>query len=151
MFSNKDLRKLIIPLVIEQFLVISLGMIDTVMVSAVGEAAESGVSIVDMLNVLVIDVFAGLATGGAVVVSHYLGAKNKEVASKTGSQLISVCALFGAAVFIIVMVFRTQIMNLLSASRPAVKQFLFSIFSRFFQAFFFLPFSMLVSAFTITL
>lgn len=113
MFSNKELRKLIIPLVIEQFLVISLGMIDTVMVSAVGEAAVSGVSIVDMLNVLVIDVFAGLATGGAVVVSHYLGAKNKEVASKTGSQLISVCALFGAAVFIIVMVFRTQIMNLL--------------------------------------
>ena len=116
MFSNKQLRKLIVPLVIEQFLVISLGMIDTVMVSAVGEAAVSGVSIVDMLNVLVIDIFAGLATGGAVVVSHYLGAKNKGDASKTGSQLISICALFGAAVFVLVILFRTQIMNLLFGS-----------------------------------
>ena len=116
MFSAKQLRQLIIPLVIETFLVISLGLLDTVMVSAVGEAAVSGVSIVDMLNVLVIDIFAGLATGGAVVTSHYLGAKDKDGASRTGSQLISICGLFGIAVFVLVIVFRVQIMSLLFGS-----------------------------------
>ena len=116
MFSAKDLRKLIVPLVIEQFLVISLGMLDTIMVSSVGEAAVSGVSLVDMLNVLVIDFFAGLATGGAVVTSHYIGAKDKEGASKTGSQLILICAIFGIAVFALVMVLRVQILTLLFGS-----------------------------------
>ena len=67
MFSNKALKSLLIPLIIEQFLAISLGIADTMMVSTVGESAVSGVSLVDMLNVLIIDIFAGLASGGAVV------------------------------------------------------------------------------------
>ena len=61
MFSNKALKSLLIPLIIEQFLAISLGIADTMMVSTVGESAVSGVSLVDMLNVLIIDIFAGLA------------------------------------------------------------------------------------------
>ena len=88
MFTKNDLKKLIIPLIIEQFLAISLGMIDTVMVSSVGEAAISGVSLVDMINVLVIDIFAGLATGGAVVATHYLGARDSKGASKTAANLV---------------------------------------------------------------
>lgn len=113
MFSSKSLRRLIIPLVIEQFLVISLGIFDTVMVSAVGEAAVSGVSLVDMLNVLIIDIFAGLATGGAVVASHFLGAKNSDGASITGAQLIIFCATTGVAICAVVLVLRRQLLNLL--------------------------------------
>lgn len=67
LYSGKDLRKLIIPLIIEQILAIAVGMADTIMVSAAGEAAVSGVSLVDTVNILLINVFSALATGGAVV------------------------------------------------------------------------------------
>ena len=73
MFSNKDLRKLIIPLVIEQLLAVTIGMADTVMVSSCGEAAVSGISLVDSINFLLITLFSSLATGGAVIASQYIG------------------------------------------------------------------------------
>lgn len=73
LYSNKDLKKLIIPLVIEQTLAIAVGMADTIMISVVGEAAVSGVSLVDTVNILLINVFSALATGGAVVAGHFLG------------------------------------------------------------------------------
>ena len=66
-FSNRDLRKLIIPLVIEQLLAITVGLADSMMVARVGEAAVSAVSLVDSVNVLLVSAFAALATGGAVV------------------------------------------------------------------------------------
>lgn len=113
MFSSKSLRQLIIPLIIEQFLVISLGIFDTVMVSAVGEAAVSGVSLVDMLNVLIIDIFAGLATGGAVVASHFLGAKKDDGASLTGAQLVLLCAVTGTLVCGVVIALCRPILTLL--------------------------------------
>ena len=75
LFSNKDLKKLIIPLIFEQALVITVGMADTMMISSVGEAAVSGVSLVDMVNNLIFNILAALATGGAVVTSQYIGAK----------------------------------------------------------------------------
>ena len=70
LFSQKDLLRLTGPLLIEQLLEVTVGMADTMMVSRCGEAAISGVSLVDMLNNLVIVLFAALATGGAVVVSR---------------------------------------------------------------------------------
>ena len=71
LFSQKDLLRLVGPLLIEQFLAVTVGMADTMMVSRCGEAAISGVSLVDMINNLIIVLFAALATGGAVVVSQY--------------------------------------------------------------------------------
>ena len=78
MFSNADLRRLIFPLIVEQILAVSVGMVDTMMVSSVGEAATSGVSLVDMVNTLFINIFAAVATGGAVVSSQYLGQKRQD-------------------------------------------------------------------------
>ena len=77
LFSKKDLRKLIIPLILEQTLAITVGMADTMMISSAGEAAVSGVSLVDMFNNLIISVLAALATGGAVVTSQCIGAGRK--------------------------------------------------------------------------
>lgn len=77
LFSKDDLKKLIIPLLFEQALAITVGMADTVMISSAGEAAVSGVSLIDMFNNLIISVLAALATGGAVVTSQFLGAGKK--------------------------------------------------------------------------
>ena len=83
MFSKKDLQKLIIPLIIEQLLGISVGMFDTIMISSLGESAVSGVSLVDMLNVLMINIFAALATGGAVICAYELGKIKKRMEQDT--------------------------------------------------------------------
>ena len=68
LFSRKDLTKLLIPLLIEQMLAVAVGMADVVMVAAVGEAAVSGVSLVDSISLLINQLLAALATGGAVVI-----------------------------------------------------------------------------------
>ena len=83
LFSGNDLKKLIFPLIIEQILAVSVGMVDTMMVSSAGEAATSGVSLVDIINVLIINIFAAVATGGAVVASQYLGQKRKDRACQS--------------------------------------------------------------------
>ena len=88
LYSNTDLRRLILPLIMEQLLAILVGMLDTVMISGVGEAAVSGVSLVDNINILVINIFAALATGGAVVAGHALGQKNQEQAGRSAWQMV---------------------------------------------------------------
>lgn len=86
LYTNKDLRKLIIPLVLEQLLTLMVGMADTIMIAAVGEAAVSGVSLVDTVNVLIINVFVAFGTGGAVVAGHFLGQKDRKNASRAAWQ-----------------------------------------------------------------
>ncbi len=88
LFSNRDLKKLIIPLIIEQVLALTIGIFDTMMVSQCGQSAVSGVSIVDGLNVLIINIFSALATGGAVVCSQYIGKKDEEMACHSAKQLL---------------------------------------------------------------
>jgi len=87
-FSNKDLVVLIMPLIVEQFLVFSLGLADIIMVAALGEEAVSAASIGDSINVLINGLFMAMATGGAVVCAHYFGSKNVEMISRTAKQLI---------------------------------------------------------------
>lgn len=85
LFTRSELLRLVIPLVIEQFLLMTVGMADTVMVTTSGEAVVSGVSLVDNINTLIIQIFSALSTGGAVVVAQYLGRResgNGKLASK---------------------------------------------------------------------
>ncbi len=88
LFSSKALRALIVPLIFEQTLAMTVGMMDTIMISAVGEAAVSGVSLVDMINNLVFAIFAAMASGGAVVVSQNLGAQRTKEARDSSQQLL---------------------------------------------------------------
>ena len=86
LFTQKELLLLTGPLLVEQLLEVTVGMADTMMVSRCGEAAISGVSLVDMINNLIIVLFAALATGGAVVVSQYLGAREQKHADASAGQ-----------------------------------------------------------------
>ncbi|MDO4306588.1 MAG: MATE family efflux transporter [Eubacteriales bacterium] len=88
LYTDKDLKKLIIPLIFEQLLAILVGLVDTVMIAGVGEAAVSGVSLVDSINVLVINVTAAVATGGAVSAGHFLGKKDPKNANRLSWQLL---------------------------------------------------------------
>ena len=87
LFDPASLRALLLPLLLEQFLAVSMGMADTIMVSSVGEAAISGVSLVDGVNTLILQVLAALATGGAVIASQYLGRRDTRNARRAASQL----------------------------------------------------------------
>ncbi len=111
LFSNQMLRRLIIPLVIEQALAVAVGMVDTMMVSSVGEAAVSGVSLVDLITVFIFNIFAALSTGGAVVISQYLGAKNRQKAEDSASQLVLLSAGLGALVGLLCFAFAPVIMR----------------------------------------
>lgn len=97
LFDNKALAALIVPLIVEQLLAVLVGMADSIMIASVGEAAVSGVSLVDNIMVLLINAFAALATGGAVVAGQYLGQKREKDACNSSTQLvwfITICALF---------------------------------------------------------
>lgn len=101
LFSNRELANLIGPLVIEQLLAVFVGMADSIMVANVGEAAVSGVSLVDNIMILIINIFAALATGGAVVAGQYIGRKDEKSACKAATQLVWFVSLSAVAIMIL--------------------------------------------------
>ncbi|MBQ9065465.1 MAG: MATE family efflux transporter [Blautia sp.] len=112
LFTSRDLRRLIVPLVFEQALAITVGMADTMMVASVGEAAISGVSLVDMINNLIFSVLAALSTGGAVVVSQNLGARRTDEACHSAKQLLYTVIFAGTCVGALCLVFRAPLLRL---------------------------------------
>lgn len=135
MFSSKDLWLLLWPLIIEQLLAISLGMADIIMVGSLGEAAMSGVSLVDAVFVLINQIFAAMATGGAVVASQYIGRKDSSNASATAKQLIisvtalaSICMVLGFFIrdFLLASMFGKIDADVMAAAQ---KYFLYTLFS----------------------
>lgn len=113
LFSKEDLKRLMLPLLLEQLLAVTIGMMDTVMVSACGEAAVSGVSLVDSINVLLINAFSALATGGAVVTAQYLGKQERDNAGRAAKQLFYVILLASCAIMALCLVFRVSLLNLI--------------------------------------
>ncbi len=116
MFSNRDLRLLLVPLIIEQLLNSLMGTMDSIMVSNVGSAAISAVSLVDAINILVIQAFNALAAGGAIVCSQYIGQKDKENANEAARQLVFIVALISAAVTALCLFFRAPLLGLIFGS-----------------------------------
>lgn len=111
LFSNRELANLIGPLVIEQLLAVFVGMADSIMVANVGEAAVSGVSLVDNIMILIINIFAALATGGAVVAGQYIGRKDEKSACKAATQLVWFVNLSAVAIMILVYFGKDIILN----------------------------------------
>lgn len=116
LFSNRQLVRLIVPLVIEQGLTILVGMCDGMMVSSAGEAAISGVSLVDMINAIMLNLFAALATGGAVITSQYLGGQQKDKAKQSAGQLVQMAAVLGLVIMAFCLIFANGMMRLFFGS-----------------------------------
>lgn len=112
LFTTKELTRLIWPLIVEQALAITVGLADSIMVASVGEAAVSGVSLVDMISVLLINVFAALATGGAVVTSQFIGARDHKNARRSTDQLILTTVVLSLVITALVLIFRSHLLSL---------------------------------------
>lgn len=104
LFSNKALKEMIVPLFFEQLLVMLVGLADTLVVSYAGEAAVSGVSLVNQFNTIFIYLFTALASGGAVVISQYIGRKAMDTAGESASQLLLFSVIFSALVSALVLI-----------------------------------------------
>ena len=103
MFSNKDLRNLIVPFFLEQLLMALVGMADVFVVGLRGEAAVSGVSRINAFNMIFMNLFTALAAGGAVVISQYIGRKDNRRAGEAVSQLLLAAVLFSVAISVVVL------------------------------------------------
>lgn len=112
-FTKKDLKKLIIPLLIEQTLAILVGLLDTVFISRYGDDLISGVSLSDMINTLLINIFSALATGGAVVVSQALGRKAIKDAKMSSNQLLLISLIVGLSIMLLTLLLGDSILKLL--------------------------------------
>lgn len=112
LFTTGALFALIWPMLLEQFLGITMGMADTFMVSGVGEAAVSGVSLVDTINVLVTQLFAALTGGGAIITSQYLGRRDRDNAVHSAAQLYTVSMFATIALMVLVLVLHRPILRL---------------------------------------
>ena len=112
-FTNRMLRNLLVPVIFEQVLNSLMGTVDTMMVSNVGSAAISAVSLVDSINVLVIQAFSALAAGGAIICSQYIGQKNHEMANKSARQVLFIITAISVAVTALCLAFRIPLLRLI--------------------------------------
>ena len=112
-WTNRALFRLLWPLVIEQLLSVTMGITDTLMVSPVGEYALSSVNLIDNINNLFIIAFTALCTGGAVVVSQYIGRKDHENAGIASKQLIYSAVLVSLVIAVIAILFRRPVLRIL--------------------------------------
>ncbi len=112
-FSGRELAKMVIPLFLEQLLVMLVGIADTFVVSYCGEAAVSGVSLVNQFNTIFIYLFTAVASGGAVVISQYIGSGDSRMAGRASSQLLMFSTLFSLAAGVLVLIGNTSILRIM--------------------------------------
>ena len=116
LFQRKDIQALLIPLMLEQLLNSLMGMFDTVMVTSVGSAAVSAVSLVDSVNNLIIQIFSALAAGGVIICSQYLGRNERENAIESARQLVLVVAVLSVSISVLCAVFNRPLLRLIFGS-----------------------------------
>lgn len=116
LFPRRALWMLLIPLIIEQMLNSLMGMVDTLMVSRVGAEAISAVSLVDSINNLVLQVFAAMAAGAAIICSQYLGRKDEKGCNDAAKQIVLTVVVISSAIMIIGVGFRKPLLYLIFGS-----------------------------------
>ena len=113
LYNNTDLRKLLLPIIVEQLLSSLMGTADTMMVSNIGSAAISAVSLVDSINILVIQALAALAAGGAILCAQYLGSHNQKEANQAARQVLFVMVFLSTALSAFCLIFRNPLLGLI--------------------------------------
>lgn len=113
LYNNTDLRKLLLPIIVEQLLSSLMGTADTMMVSNIGSAAISAVSLVDSINILVIQALAALAAGGAILCAQYLGSHNQKEANQAARQVLFVMVFLSTALSAFCLIFRDPLLGLI--------------------------------------
>ena len=113
MFDNRKLAKLLIPLALDQLLNSFMGTVDTLCVSNLGSAAISAVSLVDSINILIVQAFFALASGGTVVCSHYLGCKETKQAQEAARQLVFITFMLSLAITVLFVIFNGPLLHLI--------------------------------------
>ena len=142
LFSNKALIALLIPIVIEQLLNSFMGMIDTMMVSNVGSEALSGVSLVDSVNNLIVQLFSAMATGAAIICSHYIGMKDEKGANKAARQVVLSVTVIALVITVLGLAFKRPLLGVIfgkvdeGVMDNALKYFLYTALSYPFLALF---------------
>ena len=116
LFPRRALWMLLIPLIIEQMLNSLMGMVDTLMVSRVGAEAISAVSLVDSINNLVLQVFAAMAAGAAIICSQYLGRKDEKGCNDAAKQIVLTVVVISSVIMIIGVGFRKPLLHLIFGS-----------------------------------
>ncbi len=135
LFSNEAMRKLLLPLIVEQFLMVAMGMADTFMVASCGEAAVSGISLVDTLAILLIGLLTAMASGGAVVAAQFMGKRDTEMVGKASNQLFLMVGAVSIIVMAISFIWNHQILQMIYGDvEPAIMEaariyFYFTAFS----------------------
>lgn len=113
MFSDRDLKHLIAPLFVEQFLLMFVGIADTFVVSFASEADVSGVSLVTSFNTVLVFLFTALSSGGAVIISQYIGSRDERAAARSAGQLLMISAVISTALAALILLCRTSLLRLL--------------------------------------
>ena len=135
LFRKKDLAGLILPLLLEQIIMGTIGMADMLMVASAGEAAVSGISLIDSINMLFQSMFSALATGGTIICTQYMGKGEPGQANFAAKHLLAFSAVFSIGIFVLCFLFRFQILNGLYGTaeeavlREAMTYFYFSMTS----------------------
>lgn len=118
-FSNIDIRKLLIPIMLENLLASLMGTVDTMMVSNVGASAVSAVSLVDSINILVIQALSALAAGGAILCSQYIGSSNPKGANRAARQVFLVMTVLSVFISAICLILRVPMLKFIFGSVEA--------------------------------
>lgn len=119
MFSSKDLRRLIIPLILQQLLSVFIGIVDTVMVSSAGDAAVAGISLIDSISSVLVILFTALTSGGSIIVTQYIGKGSPEEAKESAKQLEFIVLAISTTICLVCVFFRAGMIDLIYGSIEA--------------------------------
>lgn len=140
LFSNKDIKNMIIPLFLEQLLLMLVGIVDTFVIAHCGETSVSGVSLVNQINTIFMMLFTALTSGGAIIISQYIGSKNQKEGINAASQLLMFSILFSLFISVLCLIYHKQILSFFfgqvekDVMRAAITYFRISIYSYIFIA-----------------
>lgn len=115
----KQIIAIIIPIFVDQAFIVLMGLLNTAMISSSGVASVSAVSMVDSLNIFLINVFVAVATGGTVIVAQYKGSGNTEMVGKAASQAIMAVAIISVTLAVLIIAVHTPVLNLLFGKAEA--------------------------------